>query len=69
MGLPTEVFAYLVFEGQDGRVCPFAPFTWHNLAFDPFTLSPSAQPSTGLARWVTFTLFLTSWLSPPIDWW
>ena len=41
--LPTEVLAYMVFEGQDGRVVPFAPSTWHNVAFDPFALS---QPSS-----------------------
>ena len=35
LGLPTEVLAYTVFEGVDGSVGPFAPFTWHNLAIDP----------------------------------
>ena len=58
--LPTEALAHMMFEDQDGSARHFAPFIWHNLAFDPFNLSPSAQQSTSLPRWVTSPRFLTS---------
>ena len=58
--LLPEALAHLMFEGQGGIARRFAPFNWHSLAFDPFNLSPSAQPSTSLPRWVTSTRFLTS---------
>ena len=53
----------------DGGARPFAPFIWHNLAFDPFNLSPSARASTGVPRWVISKRFLTLLLSPPTGWW
>ncbi len=58
-GLGGIAHAHIVIQGHRGGTGRFAPFTWHNLAFDPFTLSLSAQPSTGLPRWVTSTRFLT----------
>ena len=58
----------MMFGGQGGSARPSAPFIWHNLAFDPFNLSPTAQLSARVPRWVTSTRFLTSWLSPPSSW-
>ena len=57
--LGAVALAHIPIVGHRGDTGRFAPFTWHNLAFDPFTLSPSAQPSTSLPRWVTSTRFLT----------
>ena len=50
---------HMMFEGDEGHTGRFAPFIWHNLAFDPFNLAPSAQQSEGLPRWVISTRFLT----------
>ena len=49
---------HMMFEGHEGRTGWFAPFIWHNLAFDPFNLAPSAQQSKRLPRWVISTRFL-----------
>ena len=49
----------MAIRGQSGEVGGFAPFIWHNLDFDPFNLSPSAQSSKRLWRWVTFARYLT----------
>ena len=38
---------HMMFEVHGGRTGWFAPFIWHNLAFDPFNLAPSAQQSQG----------------------
>ena len=50
---------HMMFEGHVRRTGWFAPFIWHNLAFDPFNLAPSAQQSGGLLRWAISTRFLT----------
>jgi len=41
-GLGGIAHAHIVIQGHRGGTGRFAPFTWHNLAFDPFTLSLSA---------------------------
>ena len=40
---------HMMFEVHGGRAGWFAPFIWHNLAFDPFNLALSAQQSEGCA--------------------
>lgn len=59
LALTAGAATHMMFEGHGGRTGLFAPFIWHNIAIDPFNLSPSAQPSTRLPRWVAFTRFLT----------
>ncbi len=57
--LALRACTHMMFEGHEGSTGWFAPFIWHNLAFDPFNLAPSAQQSEGLPRWVISTRFLT----------
>lgn len=58
-GLGIGAHAHMVIQGHGDGTGRFAPFIWHNLAFDPFNLSPSAKRSARLLRWVTFTRYLT----------